>query len=258
MARHCYVLRVFTRDGEGGNHLGVVTDTSGLSDTALQEIATELGYSETIYLDWRDQEMPKVRIFTPASELPFAGHPLVGMTWLLNKLGPGGTGEIECGIGRVVSRMDGEVAWIDAPLNQPVALGADLPPTHDPGVSPVHVAMVEMPIPYHVVELADSESVAAVGVPADGMVAFYTWLDETTIHTRFFAPGHGVPEDPATGSAAVALAASLRSRGRTGGKVTVFQGEEMGFASQIELRWSDASASIGGRVVKDDVLWLER
>ena len=219
MARHCYVLRVFTRDGVGGNHLGVVTDMSGLGEDDLQDIATELGYSETIYLDWRNRDMPKVRIFTPGAELPFAGHPLVGMTWLLNRLGPGGTGEIECGIGRVRSRMDGDAAWIDASLDQPVTLDAALPATCEPGLAalgvvPEHVAIVEMPIPYHVAELADSDAVRAVVTPQEGMVSFYSWVDDSTVHTRFFAPGHGVAEDPATGSAAVALAASLRARGR--------------------------------------------
>ena len=76
--RHCYVLRVFTRGGEGGNHLGVVTDTTGLADVTMQAIATALGFSETIFIDWRAVGDPRVRIFTPAAELAFAGHPLVG------------------------------------------------------------------------------------------------------------------------------------------------------------------------------------
>ena len=255
MPRHCYVLRVFTRDGAGGNHLGVVTDRSGLSDQAMQDIAAELAFSETIYLDWRDQEIPKVRIFTPAAELPFAGHPLVGMTWVLNVLGPGGPGEIECGVGRVRARMDGDMAWIDAALNQPVTLEADLP-GYDPGVVPVSVTEVQMPLAYHVIELADTGAVRSAPMPEQGMISVYAWVDDGTIHTRFFAPGHAVPEDPATGSAAVALAASLKARGRPDGELTLFQGEEMGHPSLILLRWSGDVASIGGAVVRDEVRWL--
>lgn len=256
MPRHCYVLRVFTRDGEGGNHLGVVTDRSGLSDQAMQEIAADLGFSETIYLDWREAELPKVRIFTPASELPFAGHPLVGMTWVLNTLGPGGAEEIECRIGRVRATMVGDRAWIETALTQPVAIGAQLP-GYDPGETPVSVARVEMPLPYHVVELSDGDAVRAAPMPAEGMISVYTWLDDATLHTRFFAPGHGVPEDPATGSAAVALAASLKASGVDQGEVTILQGEEVGFPSRILLRWSGDKAAIGGEVVRDEVRWLD-
>lgn len=256
MPRHCYVLRVFTRGGEGGNHLGVVTDRSGLSDQTMQAIATELGFSETIYLDWREAEIPKVRIFTPASELPFAGHPLVGMTWVLNALGPGGPDEIECGIGRVRARMEGDQAWVETALTQPVATDVELP-GYDPGPTPLSVARVEMPLPYHVIELADSDAVRAAVVPKDGMISVYAWLDDETVHTRFFAPGHGVPEDPATGSAAVALAASLTARGMDHGELTLLQGEEVGFPSQIQLRWAGEAAAIGGNVVRDEVRWLE-
>lgn len=256
MPRHCYVLRVFTRDGAGGNHLGVVTDRSGLSTTHMQGIAADLGFSETIYLDWREAEVPRVRIFTPASELPFAGHPLVGMTWVLNVLGPGGVEHIECGIGRVRSYLADGMSWIEAPLDQQVRL-RDEPQDYDPGIAVRSVAMVEMPLPYQVIEVADSDAVRAVPIPASGMTSVYCWVDDDTVHTRFFAPDHGVVEDPATGSAAVALAASLAARDRPRGAVTVLQGEEVGYPSRIHLRWSDGVAAIGGEVVKDEVRWLE-
>ena len=154
MPRHCYVLRVFTRGDEGGNHLGVVTDCSGLPPVKMQEIAAELGFSETIFLDWRERDVPKVRIFTPSAELPFAGHPLVGMAWLLHALGPGGASSIECGIGLVNIGMDGDTAWVDAPLNQRVHTDADLE-GYDPGATPLSITRIEMPVPYYVVELAE-------------------------------------------------------------------------------------------------------
>ena len=127
MSRYCYVLCVFTRDGEGSNPLGVVTDCSGLPPARMQQIATELGYSETIFLDWRNENIPRVRIFTPALELRVAGHPLVGMTWVLHRLGPGGAQHLECEIGLVRIGMDGDLAWVDAPLNQRAYLDSQLP-----------------------------------------------------------------------------------------------------------------------------------
>lgn len=257
MARHCYVLRVFTRGAEGGNPLGVVTDSSGLPPATMQEIATELGFSETIYLNWEDPALPRVRIFTPAVELPFAGHPLVGITWLLHRLGPGGCDRLECGIGRVDIRMEGEMAWVDVAGGQPLALGRRLEGYH-PGATPVSSALVEMPLPYYVIELPDSAAVAAATMPERDMLSVYTWLDGETIHTRFFAPGHGVEEDPATGSAAVAIAATLVARGRPSGSVTLLQGEELGSPSAIAMRWDESRVSIGGTVVRDEVRWLER
>ena len=87
--RHCQVLSVFTRDGAGGNPLGVITDVTGLDGAAMQAIATELGFSETVFLDSTRPGVPQARIFTPAAEIPFAGHPLVGAGWVLGAMGPG-------------------------------------------------------------------------------------------------------------------------------------------------------------------------
>ncbi|MFQ5516283.1 MAG: PhzF family phenazine biosynthesis protein [Acidimicrobiia bacterium] len=69
------VLTVFQRNGAGGNPLGFVADSSGLAGGGMQEIATRLGFSETVFLGG-DTVRPQVRILTPATELPFAGHPL--------------------------------------------------------------------------------------------------------------------------------------------------------------------------------------
>ncbi len=120
MPRHCYVLRVFTRGDEGGNHLGVVTDATGLTTDSMQAIAVELGFSETIFLEWEERKLPRVRIFTPGGELPFAGHPLVGMAWTLKQLGPGGPDTVRCAAFDVAISLIGDEAAIDVPLDQPV------------------------------------------------------------------------------------------------------------------------------------------
>ena len=80
--RSCHVLRVFTRGDVGGNHLGVVNDASGLDTDAMQGVAADLGFSETVFLHDRGSDGPFVRIFTPAAEMQFAGHPLVGAAWM--------------------------------------------------------------------------------------------------------------------------------------------------------------------------------
>src|SRR6476661_3666612 len=78
------VLRVFTGDdGAGGNLLGVFGAGHGLADDQLQAVAADLGYSETVFV--ADAARGELRIFTPAVELPLAGHPLVGTAWLLGE-----------------------------------------------------------------------------------------------------------------------------------------------------------------------------
>lgn len=243
--RHCYVLSVFTRQGTGGNLLGVVTDVSGLPDATMQSIATDLGFSETVFVDWREGGMPVVRIFTPARELPFAGHPLVGAAWVLSVLGPGGPGRLGCQAGEVSYRRSGEGIWVECPDDQP--LRAVEPP---PAFSPLSTFEVEMPIAYTVVQLASADEVAATpaaSVPTDTYL--WAWVDGShDVKARFFAPALGVDEDPATGSAAVALARVLSTLGMATGSITVYQGDEVGAPSSILLDWSPGIIAIGGEV----------
>lgn len=244
--RHCYVLSVFTRDGIGGNPLGVVTDISGLDQAAMQAVATDLGFSETVFLDWREKAVPAARIFTPGCELPFAGHPLVGLGWLLNEVGPGGLTTIRCEIAEVPFRTNGAEAWIDAPYGQPVEkIDVDSLPID--GVSSAFTVL--MPFPYHVVELDNPALVAEAGIPAlPGSVYLWAWENGQSVKARFFASDLGVVEDPATGSAAVALAAVLGHMGMRFGAAEVHQGDEVGAPSTIVLDWSPDGVTIGGGV----------
>jgi trans-2,3-dihydro-3-hydroxyanthranilate isomerase len=254
--RHCYVLRVFTRDGEGGNHLGVIPDVTGLTRDGMQSIATDLGFSETVFLDWREGRNPYARIFTPASELPFAGHPLVGAAWVLTRMGPGGPHCIECGVGEVAIRNVGSTTWIDPPFEQAVS-----EPSSDAGerLGAVHACEVAMPLPYLVLQLESAQAVSVIGRPPDdGMVYIWAWEEEgVRVRARFFAKEHGVVEDPATGSAAVAFAASMRTRGVISGSVVIHQGQEIGHPSQIELEWDEHGVHVGGEVAKDEVRVLD-
>jgi trans-2,3-dihydro-3-hydroxyanthranilate isomerase len=264
--RHCYVLRVFTRGDDGGNPLGVVTDVTGLSDRMMQEIATDNGFSETIFIDWREPGMPSVRIFTPSTELPFAGHPLVGAAWVLCGLGPDTVHTMRCGVGEIPFHLEGDVAWVDTPMAQivrpaqeavSIAAAAGL-------VGPVASWWAEMPLPYLVMDLGSPVAVMAAEPELEALVehgAPMTMLfadGGDHVVARFFAPEAGVPEDPATGSAAAALAAVRHHEGAAAGTMTVLQGDNLGHPSTIHVEWNDQVARLGGTVRRDEVRVLEK
>lgn len=254
MARPAQILRVFTDGTTGGNHLGVVADTVNLDTERMQAIASELGFSETVFIDWRMDAAPRVRIFTPVSELPFAGHPLVGAAWLLLRAGPGGVDRVTCGVGEVSISTEDARVWIEPPFRQPVRI-QDRPPALD-WCSPIRAWEVEMPLPYSVWQMENPEAVGCLASPpADlGMTLVWAWESSPDrVKARFFAPGMGVVEDPATGSAAVALAAALRSDGMKSGRVRISQGTEVGSPSLIHLKWEESRCRVGGTVVREGV-----
>jgi len=256
MVRPAHVLRVFTRGDAGGNLLGVINDTIGLSGDDMQAIAAELGFSESAFVDWRQGEIPMVRIFTPKIELEFAGHPLVGTAWVMNFLGPEVHDKLECVAGIVDVRIDRDTVWIEAALGQETEIeptsqivpGAGLP-------APTRTWLVRMPKEYLVVEYPDSATITGLAPDMAVLEARFGTLcfarDETRAHMRFFAPAGGVAEDPATGSAAVALARAMVASGEASGRLSIDQGAEIGTPSRIELEWTAESASIGGTVVHD-------
>lgn len=263
--RHCYVLRVFTRGEVGGNHLGVITDTTGLPEGAMQRIAADLAFSETVFIDWRDGGVPSVRIFTPARELPFAGHPLVGAAWVLGMMGPGTVDRVRCDVGEIPFRTEGDLVWVDTPMvdavrvapeAEAIAVAARLP-------DPVAAWWVDMPLPYLVMDLGLAGAVRMADPDLEALEAHGAGMCYLTARSgdgytvRFFAPGAGVPEDPATGSAASALAAVRRFVGEGTGRVSVDQGDEIGWPSTIELAWDERHASLGGTVRRDEVRVLE-
>ena len=258
-------MRVFTRGEVGGNHLGVVNDCSGLDSAAMQTIATELGFSETIFVNWFDPARPPhVQIFTPRLELPFAGHPLVGAAWVLSRLGPGpASGTLSCGIGEMGYRTEAELMWVDVPFDieaEPwddtaeVARRAGLP-------VPERTWRLLMPKEYLIAEYADDDAVIGAAPDMDVVAERFGLLIFTrsgeTVRARFFAPQGGVAEDPATGSAAVALAYALTIAGEPTGRLTIRQGEEIGHPSTIRLQWNPTGAGIGGTVVHDEVRSLD-
>ena len=203
------VLRVFVDEAGGsGNLLGGVRDASGIDQTSRQAIAAELGYSETVFV----QDEDRLQIFTPAVELPFAGHPLVGSAWLLRQP------VLHAPAGAISTRVEGDRAWI--------------------------TARPEWTVPFERLQLDSPAAVDAFSPPATGTVQVWAWQDESAgrIRARFFAPDFGIREDPATGSASMVLCAAL------GRPVRIEQGP----GCEIEARpLKDGLVELGGRVADD-------
>ena len=258
--RHCYVVRVFTVGDSGGNALGVVPESTGLDAPAMQRIAADLGFSETVFIKWRVGGIPALRIFTPAAELPFAGHPLVGTAWILNAMGPG-VGRMSIQIGEVGIRIDDEIVWVTPPpIDQPIrevaideAIKLGIP-------AATRAWRVEVPSDYLVAEVASeadllgaAPDLSAVAAAVDGLYLFH---GHGLTRSRFFAPRLGVDEDPATGSAAVALCAVSRLLGQESGTSQIVQGLP-DLLSEIHMTWDGLEVELGGRVVKDEVRELE-
>ncbi len=257
--RHCYVVRVFTDGQSGGNALGVIPDSVELSSEAMQGIATKLGFSETVFIDWTAAGPPVLRIFTPTVELPFAGHPLVGTAWVLNSMGPG-VDRLSIQIGEVGIRMDNGTCWVGPPeIDQSVSEVSE----HEVrrlGVSMIRAWRVVMPMDFLLAELADGKAVenahpdlAVVNDSCDGL---YVFARGEPVRARFYAPALGIDEDPATGSAAVALAAVFRSEGQNSGRAEILQGLR-GSLSRVMVNWAGLGVEIGGTVVHDEVRLLE-
>jgi predicted PhzF superfamily epimerase YddE/YHI9 len=217
-----HVLRVFIGpDGRAGNHLGVFVDGSRIAAERRQTIAADLGFAETVFVDEVAAGSARIAIFTPAVELPFAGHPTVGTSWLLGHVGSPITTLIVAA-GKVVTWQDGALTWIRA----------------QPAWSPT----------FDFVELGSAAEVDAEEPPALGSPNRYVWawVDEPAGHlrARSFPSGVGIREDEATGSAAVVLGA------RFGRPVRIRQGA----GSEIQARpGPGGTGEAGGRTVIDEV-----
>ena len=244
----------------------MINDIAGLDDETMQAIATELGFAETVFIDWIDGGTPHVRIFTPAIEMQFAGHPLVGSAWMLASIGPGTINEMTCGVGSIPFRSDADGAWVDTPLVTDARIADDgAAIANEAGLpEPARAWWAMMPLPYLVLDLGTAEAVSKA-VPDISQLAasgagmtYIIGSQGDDLRVRFFAPDAGVPEDPATGSAASAYAAVRVFEGESQGEVTIHQGEEIGHPSTIQLSWSPETATLGGSVRRDEVRILDR
>ncbi|MGY3676829.1 PhzF family phenazine biosynthesis protein [Streptomyces sp. TE33382] len=236
-----HVLRVFTDpQGRFGNPLGVVLDAGrDWASRERQALATRLGYSETVFVD--DPATGRLQIFTPACELPFAGHPLVGVTALLARTAGG--------------RPPREL--------RPVRLSAPVVTRVGPdGTAWVRGALADAP-PWAHERLAGPEEVEALRPPPLGQgqgepggarwraTQTWAWQDEAAgeVRARVFAADFGVVEDEACGSASLMLTVRLAR------PLVIHHGR----GSVIGARHVDEEhAEIGGRVVYDGVRQVNR
>jgi len=242
-----FQVDVFTDRPFGGNPLAVFPDAEGLTTEQMQSIAREMNLSETTFVlppGAADADF-KVRIFTPAAELPFAGHPVVGTHWVLAHLGrvdlsePVAQVRFELGVGVLSADLHvvgGKVERVVMTQDRPafLAIVEDAFKLAD-GLGLVPEAITETGLPVQLVSTGVPQMMVPVrslkevqGLDASKLntavlnrvcdavdtkcvmvFSLETERPQSTVHTRMFAPLLGVPEDPATGSANGALGAYL-------------------------------------------------
>jgi predicted PhzF superfamily epimerase YddE/YHI9 len=211
-----HLLRVFcSEDGSGGNPLGVFLQGSEVAPELRQAVAADLGLSEVVFVD--DSERGEIRIFTPAVELDFAGHPSVGTAWLLDPVEA-----LNVPAGELAVRRDGDIVYV--------------------------AARPEWGPPHELIQLGSADEVEELEGPPDGhdLAMTWAWLDEGagTVRARVFPVRIGIAEDEATGSAATKLCALLER------PIDIRQGR----GSRILARpGDDGFVEIGGLSVEDEV-----
>jgi len=273
-SRKYLVYDVFTDTALAGNPLGVVLDCEGLDNAAMQAIAREFNLSETVFILPPDnpRHRARVRIFTPAYELPFAGHPTVGSAVALTELtGDNGTagmfmleeniGPVRCAVtkGRGATFAEFDLAKLPEQLAlsaDAAALGAALGlSAHEVGFENHRPSFWSAGVPYVTVPVANLDAAARVRFDnnawmqlapanAEGIAASaYVYCRDTVhhdsaFHARMFVPGSPSYEDPATGSAAAAFAGAILHFDEPvdgSQRYWIGQGMEMGRPSRIRL-----------------------
>ncbi|MBA4284107.1 MAG: PhzF family phenazine biosynthesis protein [Xanthomonadaceae bacterium] len=268
-------LDVFTETRFGGNPLAVVLAADGLNARQMQTIAREFNLSETVFV--LKATLPgtdfKIRIFTPQVEMPFAGHPTVGTACLLAELGlvPAGTdvsfvleenvGPVPVRVRREAGRAPyGELTAAVLPERGPAApMKATLATMLGLEAADIgEAAFVSCGYPYLLVPLRSPELLAGISFDIS------TWREhlgrawahhlyvyaqgyEGELKARMFAPGSGVFEDPATGSAAVALAGRLALESSLADgtiSAVIHQGLEMGRPSVLHIEADRAAGAV--------------
>jgi trans-2,3-dihydro-3-hydroxyanthranilate isomerase len=289
MTRRFYTLDVFTGQALTGNPLAVVQDSQGLDDQRMQAIAREFNLSETVFVAapaHRDNRA-RLRIFTPGREVPFAGHPTVGTAVLLGLLDPNGArefvleekiGPVPCGV-EVLGADCGHATFTlprlperIGPLPDKPTLAAGLGLQEaDIGFGTHQPALYSAGNPFRCVPLRNRDAVTrarpqgaafarAFDVGNDGFTNAFVYCAEPldpahSFHARMFAPSVGVPEDPATGSAAAAFAGVFMDAEKPADGQHTFvieQGDAMGRPSRITVSLDVAGgrlrqARIGGQ-----------
>jgi trans-2,3-dihydro-3-hydroxyanthranilate isomerase len=291
MRRQFVTADVFTTTKGAGNPLAVVLDCAGLTDVQMQMIARELNISETTFVlpPNAPDQTAFVRIFTPARELPFAGHPVIGTAVVLAGRHKAQDGVplarmvLEVPLGAVLVEIGSDpsgatsamcaipklpVMHTPSPTLEQVAAALSLSPadidvtgrpiqTWDAGYAVVFAAMKSRDVVSRAkVDLAKWFSTSEFGRPVS--IYPYAAAGDGDFYARMFAPLLGIPEDPATGGAVAALAGHLHACDKLGDgqhRSIIDQGVDMGRPSRMELDMEVAQGHlrrvrIGGTAVE--------
>ena len=266
-----YICDVFTTKRFGGNPLAVLPDAEGLTEEQMQQIAREFNFSESTFVFPPEKgNTKKVRIFTPSTEVPFAGHPNIGTAFVLASAGiieelnvtTEFVFEEKAGLVPItLQRLHDGAFWCELQAPEKLSLGKSISaeilasaislPVEKINLNIHSPQVVSVGLPFLIAELKDrgaleeasvnlEEFKQLVGQDLPPYVHLYTRSnDEFDIRARMFAPFDGVPEDPATGSANCALGGLLTyyndaSSGNYEWKIA--QGIEMGRPSSLKAR----------------------
>jgi trans-2,3-dihydro-3-hydroxyanthranilate isomerase len=259
------VADVFTDTPLEGNQLGVFTDAREVSDELMQRLARELNFSETVFvLPKEGAGHVRIRIFTPSTEVPFAGHPTLGAAFVLGTPLQLTEIRLETGRGVVPVRLEREGPRIVfGSMEQPYPSVAPFPAAAE-ALAALGVERSELPVELydngvaHVYVALESEDAVAALEPdlqalgRLGAFGFNCFAGSgSRWKTRMFGVGVGVSEDPATGSAAGPLALHLVRHGRldAGAQIEISQGAEIGRPSTLYASADEERISVGGSAV---------
>jgi PhzF family phenazine biosynthesis protein len=259
-------IDVFTARPFLGNPVAVVLDSSGLETPDMQRIARWTNLSETTFLLPSTKADYRLRIFTPAYELPFAGHPTIGSAYAA--LGAGivqpraGKLAQECGAGVLELRVEGSKIYVRSPKpkisevqNVAGAFGIPLAP-------PARLIKVDVGPVWLVGEMTDAKALAALkpdmtalaewssSLGATGMTVFAPSGEaDCAVHVRSFAPAGGITEDPVCGSGNISVAVYLRHFERAPPAYVARQGMQLGRDGRVYMRVDASDIWLGGEAV---------
>ena len=261
------IVDVFAETKYAGNQLAVVENCAHLDDATMQVIAREMNFSETTFVTERGDDRAAVRIFTPAWELPFAGHPTLGTAWVL--AGGEGAYTLDLAAGPVRVTFTDGLGWMEPP---DVQFNGTFEPDKAAALVGLAVADLDPDYPLRFAEVGPKFILigvktldalrrarlngdlhadylaSGVGVQCVFVFSRDSYGPDADYAARMFFHSGNVREDPATGSANTAFAAYLKDLFGTGRTYVVDQGVEMLRPSRLYLEIGESSNRVGGRV----------
>lgn len=277
-----YWINVFTSEQDKGNPLPVFVLKKALSKTAMQQIATMMNQSETVFIEHLNNELPKLHIYTPMQELPFAGHPIIGALQIIKMLKNSGCiHQIEtlAGIVEIQINPNKQIYWIKAPVAPKARQSTlDIPLTSQMlNIPESHILSepqwLNTGSEQLIVELKDSAAVDAIKINLDlfekhatlyaGRTMLYLWArDHQDVYVRYMYFKNGtLGEDSGTGSACSNLGGLQVLAGNTGFEWTIRQGCLLGRENILFLKVTDNQEIwIGGQnrfMGKGELLWAD-